>query len=83
MTLSIHIPTTSLSENVQSIITNNPNINMIIDYADNNIVSYVLDKEVVMFNFMDYFAMDNRFSSYDIRTDSSGIYITVQSTRAT
>jgi hypothetical protein len=37
-----------------------------IDYALNSLVSYYKGKEIIIFNFKKYFALDNRWSGYKI-----------------
>jgi hypothetical protein len=37
-----------------------------IDYALNSLVSYYKGKEITIFNFKKYFALDNRWSGYKI-----------------
>jgi hypothetical protein len=37
-----------------------------LDYALNSLVSYYKGKEIIIFNFKKYFALDNRWSGYKI-----------------
>jgi hypothetical protein len=37
-----------------------------LDYALNSLVSYHKGKEIIIFNFKKYFALDNRWSGYKI-----------------
>ena len=55
----------------------------IIDYADNNLITYNGNEEVELFSFTPYFQMDNRYNRTEINFDenSGNIIIKIHKTR--
>lgn len=82
--VNLSIPLTSLSNDIQELITNNEIRPLLIDYATNNIVGFTDEnEEVEVFSFKDYLIMDNRFNRYTITHNQDGIQLAITRTRPT
>jgi hypothetical protein len=81
VTLTINV--NKVSPRAKEVLLGNSYGNFIIDYADNNLVTYVGTEEVELFSFVPYFQMDNRYNRTEINFDenSGNIIIKIHKTR--
>jgi hypothetical protein len=79
--LTIDIPINSLTPENQILFNTGGVKHMVIDYADNTLVGYTLTDAVELYNFNDYFHMDNRYNKYAVLPTDEGIRIEITSTR--
>jgi hypothetical protein len=81
VTLTINID--KIAQRAKDILLAGDYSSFIIDYADNNLVTYNGNEEVELFSFTPYFQMDNRYNRTEINFDekSGNIIIKIHKTR--
>lgn len=79
--MTLHIPIEDLKTEIRDFYINDKIVSLGIDYQPNSIMGWVKVEgeyeEVEVFNFNKVCKMDNRYSSYDLIKDETGITIKV------